>query len=308
MNCIKYFKIVGDVIDPIIEHIVVSQDISRKEAYSSIQKYLEIISEEYYKKAQPNIPYSNPLCRIAYLYWTVPINASLVEFVFQTDPDLEEYLDEIQSRNSNITLCAFGGGPGTELLGLAKRIEKRRCDDSLGQQLWLNYRILDKINEWQDSWTSIHHQIESTLKMAFGPNRNDWPFILQGSHSMIDITKLDDFGNWGNLFGQDIHILSYIVSEVFDDAEDLQKFIINMAAYAPTGSKFVFIERGEDRWENKIKETADLAGLSLSRFNREKNGRIDPEEEKTDLGRIYSELQWYPRLKYDAFWVVGTKE
>lgn len=308
MNCIKYFKIIGDVIEPIVEHIVVSQGISRKEACSNIQKYLQIIRSEYYKKSQPNIPYSDPLCRIAYLYWTVPINASLVEFVFQRDPDLEEYLDEIQSKNNKITLCAFGGGPGTELLGLAKRIEKRKWEGSLNQQLWLNYRILDKINEWQDSWTAISHQIESTLEKPFGSNRNNWPFILQGNHSMIDITNLENFGKWGNLFGQDIHILSYIVSEVFDDAEDLQKFIIKMAEYAPEGSKFVFIERAEDRWKNKIKETADLAGLSLSGFIRKQNGRIDSEEEKTDLGRIYSELQWDPRLTYEAFWVVGTKE
>ena len=258
--------------------------------------------------AQPNIPYSNPLCRIAYLYWTVPINASLVELVFEKDPELEDYLDYIQSKNNRVNICSFGGGPGTELLGLAKRIEKRRWDGSLNKQIWLNYRILDKINEWQDSWTAISQQIESRLEGPFGPNRSNWPFVLQGNHSMIDITDLANFGRWGNLFGQDIHILSYIISEVFDDAERLQRFIAEMAKYAPDGAKFVFIERTEDRWQKQIKETADEAGLTLSSFLRKSNGRIDPGEEKTDLGRIYSELKWEPRLKYDAFWVVGTKE
>lgn len=97
---------------------------------------------------------------------------------------------------------------------------------------------------------------------------------------MIDITDLANFGRWGNLFGQDIHILSYIISEVFDDAERLQRFIAEMAKYAPDGAKFVFIERTEDRWQKQIKETADEAGLTLSSFLRKSNGRIDPGEEK----------------------------
>jgi hypothetical protein len=153
----------------------------------------------------------------------------------------------IQSEKNRVTICAFGGGPGTELLGLAKEIEKRRWNDELDRQIWLNYRILDRINEWQDSWTAISEQIEHRLEGPFGSNRNNWPFVLQGTHSMIDITDLNNFGKWGNLFGQDIHVLSYIVSEVFDDAEKLQKFITEMVNYAPIGSKFVFIERTEDR-------------------------------------------------------------
>jgi hypothetical protein len=43
MNCIKYFEIVRDVIEPIIEHIMITQGISRSETCLQIQKYLETI-------------------------------------------------------------------------------------------------------------------------------------------------------------------------------------------------------------------------------------------------------------------------
>lgn len=53
MNCIKYFEIVRDVIEPIIENIITSQGISREEACKKVQEYLHIIHDEYYKKRQP---------------------------------------------------------------------------------------------------------------------------------------------------------------------------------------------------------------------------------------------------------------
>jgi hypothetical protein len=60
MNCIKYFEIVRDVIEPIIEHIMITQGISRSETCLQIQKYLETIHREYYKKSQPRIPINLP--------------------------------------------------------------------------------------------------------------------------------------------------------------------------------------------------------------------------------------------------------
>ena len=319
MTYIKYFEIVGRVIESNIESISESisrdRDISyeeaRMEVIDSIIGHLANNTHEWSSGCQPNIRYEDPLCRIAYLYRIVPVNANLLEFVFEKDAKIEVYLDEVQKENGEVNICVFGGRPGTELLGLAKRTEMRRIE----HQIVLNFLLLDQVNEWVESWRAIRKEIDSKFRNNINQNRNGWPLTTSGDSCAIDITNIDNFGNWGAVFGQDIYIFSYIISEVFDDYPQLKNFITKMAAQSPKGAKFLFIDRIEQRWKNVIIDLAENAGIALSEFHdtRSSMGVASPKEEKTDLGQIYVDVlerypKGYPRLNWNAFWVVGTKE
>ncbi len=322
MTYIKYFEIVGRVIESniksISERISRERDISYEEArlevIDSIIKHLANNSLEWASGCQPNIHYEDPLCRIAYLYRIVPVNANLLEFVFENDAEIANYLDEVQEENGEVSICVFGGGPGTELLGLAKRIEMR----SLEHQIVLNFLLLDQVPEWIESWRSIRKEIDLKFRNNINQNRNDWPLTTSGYSCAIDITNIDNFGNWGAVFDQDIYIFSYIISEVFDDYLQLKNFITKMAVQSPQGAKFLFIDRNQKRgknWKHVIADLAENAGIALSEFHDTTSnmGVASPKEEKTDLGQIYSDIlkiypEGKPRLTWDAFWVVGTKE
>jgi len=126
---------------------------------------------------------------------------------------------------------------------------------------------------------------------------------------MIDITDTTKFEDLGNLFGNsDIFILSYVVSEVFDDAIKLQDFLSKMMEAAPTGSKFIFIERNEPRWIERINIMSEVAKLTLLSEPNLTNTYMSFDEQRTQLGKLPEEIDWSPRANWNAFWVVGTKE
>jgi len=79
-----------------------------------------------------------------------------------------------------------------------------------------------------------------------------------------------------------------------------------MVEHAAVGAKFLFVERGEDKWKAEIQRLADAVGLTLGPFQPAKS-TMDTDEEKTDLGQLFVDIGWHPRLGWNAFWVVGTK-
>lgn len=307
MPCINYFQLIGDVIKDNIQSIAAEKHIGFEDAHKEVLKYLMENSAQWMSGRKPEIHYEDPLCRIAYLYGIVPVNANLIEYVFERCYELQEFMDHLHRKNDQINVCAFGGGPGTELLGLAKWIEKRH----LGYTTYLRFLMLDQVNEWIDSQEAIQKQMESRFKSLYG-ERSNWPLIVSKTSCPIDITNLENFGNLGAIFGQDIYIFSYVISEIFNSASYLRKFTTKIAERAPQGSIFVFIERREDRWIDEIRLLAKESGINITEPTYTISS-MDTDEEKTELGRIYLELKklhgqkYDPRITWNAFYMIGTK-
>ena len=99
---VKYFEIVGEVINPEIDRIASQSSLSRKEVVSQVNQAVEAISKQYFSNKSPVIPYQDPLYRLAYLYGTVPVNAYVVERVFDTDPELRICLDKLRSATGEV--------------------------------------------------------------------------------------------------------------------------------------------------------------------------------------------------------------
>jgi hypothetical protein len=77
------------------------------------------MSEQWFAGEAPQIAYDDPLCRWAYVFAHVPANANLFEKVIQICTDGHaEFRKTLHGEETS--LLVFGGGPGTELLGLAK--------------------------------------------------------------------------------------------------------------------------------------------------------------------------------------------
>lgn len=302
MTLVKYFEIMKDVVEANISSLMRQTGRPRQEICEDIRGYLQSNSKEWTSGRTPVIHYQNPLCRIAYLFGIVPANANLVEEVFDNDRELEEYFDAVLDETGDISICAFGGGPGTELLGLAKWIEKKEFDDSVS----LDFLLIDKVYEWVDSWNALRNQINIRFRNRYGKGRYGWPVITSGNFSPIDINNTSNFGNLGAVFDQDIFIMCYLISDIFANFNNLRAFASMMAEQAPEGSKYLFIDRRGPVWEDEVKLIASEAGLTLSKFNYTKTN-MSGDEQIADLGSLNDDINWSPRVQWDAFWVVGTK-
>src|SRR5580700_9625835 len=92
---VRYFPIIAAVVEAGIAALVSQSGKDRKEVCAAIKTEIENCSDEWYSNRVPNINYSNPLCRLGYLYEIVPSTASIVEHAFAKDEELEKYFYEI---------------------------------------------------------------------------------------------------------------------------------------------------------------------------------------------------------------------
>ncbi len=302
MAIINYFQITADVINSNIQCLADQRRVSCDAIYPEVVHHLKENSKQWASNTDPDIHYENPLCRIAYLYGIAPVNANLIEYIFRTDAELNSYVEQLQTQHGKVDICVFGGGPGTELLGLTKWIVNR----DVGYSFWLNYLLLDRVAEWVDSWQGMSRQIDTRFINNFGNNRSTWPIVSNGNFLPIDFTNLSNYANLGNVFGQNLYIISYVISEIFSDFSDFENLLKHILDTAPQNAKFLFIDRKGNRWKNEIVKIVNNLGLSLSKF-KDTQGSMDRDEQKTDLGQIYTDVRRDPRVTWDAFWVVATK-
>jgi len=280
--------------------IAANQHISSKEAYSRILEHLKQNADLWRGPSAPNVPYGDPLCRIAYLYGIVPANANLVEKIFEESQELADHVDEIHQSIGVLDICAFGGGPGTELLAVAKWLERRQLTDPLE----LNFLLVDKINEWVGTWRGLRRETNKRLSQSGNPS-----VTISGDFLQIDVNSesaVVNFNNWDPSFSHHIYIFSYIISEIFSDFEYFHEFVELVADRAPMGAKFLFVERAESRWAKKIEEISSDCNLDLSVLGRA-TSNMDSDEQSSTLGQMLTNVGRNPRTTWDAYWYVGTK-
>src|SRR5258707_11394015 len=87
------------------------------EVLAKIRAHIDCTAKEH-QKDEPEIQYEDALCRLGYLYRHATANATLFELVLGESGELRAAVR--QSVEQRINICTVGGGPGTELLGLAK--------------------------------------------------------------------------------------------------------------------------------------------------------------------------------------------
>jgi hypothetical protein len=296
---IKYFEIIRDVILKKVQSSIKFSGKSEEEIYKEIAAALEHNSEEWRSGRAPEIPYDEPSSRLAYLYSIVPANANLIENVFLSNIGIQEYIEDLLLYTQNIKICAFGGGPGTEALGFAKYLEKH-FHPYWNQSVYVRFLLLDRVNEWLESW----YEIENSIRVCSG-NKT----LLSSSCWQVDITDTSGFASIGDIFEQNIYILSYILSEIFDEneLEALTDFIKIMADNAPDDSVFIFIDRNERRLKDRVVEIAKAIGIDLGPITNTVSN-MSSDEQKSVMQGIETRLKRSPRVRWDAFYAIGTKE
>lgn len=299
----NYFKTVKNVLDIALPIIAKDRIQTIEQAKQEMNAQRQCISDEYFTRRKPEIDFKNPLCRLAYLRCYAPANANLCELAIRRSNDLTDFICNKLRDEEEIKVCAFGGGPGTELLALAKFLVANRKKFS---QSAIKFALLDEVPEWAETWSLIERYVELFLKENFG-KRSLWPFTVSNSFIPFDVTKTANYGNIKILLDQDLFILSHIVSEIYEDEQvkGLGKLLHAMVAAAKPGSMFLVIDRSEYNVREKVTKLLKGLDLDLSGIE-ESEGNMDSDENRSDLGE-YLIKGHYPRLTWKAFSIIGTK-
>jgi len=302
---ITFYKLLAPVIERDIRFIASQEGISINDVYQRILLEAERNQKEWFSDDVPNLNYQCQDCRLAYLYIVAASNANSFKYVLEKNTELNNHIKSVAKNNKILKICALGGGPGTELLAITKFLHKQQ----LGFSVSVDFQLLDKVQEWANSWYGIRNTINDTLQEMYGPDRSKWPIIPSGNFITCDVTQPGTLRNAGNIWGQDIYVINYLLSEIFKDDPGLRQFMREISSVAPSGSHFVFIERRGSMWLQRMKEIAQGADLIISE-SYESRLTKDSDELPEDLGDIFVKLSPIrkPRLTCDIVYSIGVKE
>ena len=299
----NYFKAVKGILDVAVAAIAEERGVTAERVRQGLTKHLKCFSEQYFAGKKPAERLPRPVVPAGVPVLLMAANANLCEIALRESEDMSDFIVDKLKEEEEIKVCAFGGGPGTELFALAKFLVDKR---KKFPKSTISFTLLDEVEEWAETWSLIEGEIRSFLKGKFGKT-SSWPFVIGKSFIPFDITDKKNYGSIRHLFGQDLYILSYVVSELYDDAalEGLQEVLRSMAASAKPGAKFLVIDRFEARLTERAAKILGGLGLRVSKVEQSKRN-MDSDEESSDLGEQLIK-EHSPRLKWNSFWIVGTK-
>ena len=299
----NYFRLVRTALDALVDGICRHRHVERTTAMQMAAAHLQTMREEWFSGETPNIAYEDPLCRFAYLYCHTAVNANLCEFCIRNSPDVQEHIHHVLDTNGELRVCAFGGGPGTELLALAKYLCNTREGRPQGD---ISFTLLDIVGEWCESWNALETAIKDRLRTRFGP-RNCWPFTISKTFLSFDMTQIEQYANLHHVFTHDLYVMNYVLSEIFGENEAFGGLINRMSESAPRGAKFLIVDRSQDVIIDRAREHLQNAGLTVGEVHRT-NSNMDGDEQSDTLLEYYRLIRRNPRVQWQgAFWVVGTK-
>lgn len=298
----NYFETIKSALDASIGGICRLRGVTPDQAHQMAKQHLELMRDEWFSGTKPNIAYQDPICRFAYLYCHTAVNANLCEFALRSSPDVVALINTKLNTLGELRVCAFGGGPGTELLALTKHLCKTRTAGTHGV---VQFTLLDYVPEWAESWNALERSIRATLAKKYGPFIK-WPFSTSKTFSPFDMTKVDQYANLAELMSHDLYLMNYVVSEVFDSAA-LQALVTRMSDAAPSGAKFVIVDRNQDHVATTAAQLMTNAGLTVG-APVQTSTNMDSDEQTSALGDYPTKIGRRPRVQWQgAFWIVGTK-
>ena len=289
-----YFRIVGSVIQDAIARYADNYEQSVDEVLRQIDGHLETTSNEYRQDA-PAIPYNQLPCRLGYLYTYVPLNATLFEKVLSQSQTLRQTLK--QASGGTLRVCAMGGGPGTELLGLAKRL----LHSSTPPPRQIRFTIFDTIGQWSETWDQIAAAVEEEFTSSPAFEQLTPPTVTSNFQGM-DVLVSSSYQDFELAFrNTDIIVFNYLFSEHKANLRSakLQDALKSLATKASPTCAFVVI----DRLEQETSLKTDIVDLFKNTFNVEPSvntldGILDGDEQMSDIGDVIHKLKRKPRTQF----------
>ena len=293
---VKVFQVIQPVLSQTCDVICRLYDIPREEAFRRAESFVKENSVQW-RSASTTIDYENPFCRLPYLYMNVAVHANLVEKAIQQFPDLAESIREKIETGEEFRICALGGGPGSELIGVSNFIAQTPGRD---KPAYVDFMLVDRIQPWDESWHALKRGLDASYRAAYGFDRGHWPSIVSRSFLALDVTNVEEFANYPTRFNDvDLFICCYLVSEIKSDTSQFSAVVDWLVHKSKPNSYWLFIDRDEkvvrEAIDTVVGSNSALQGLGISH----ERGKL--EDDLTDLGEWYINIEPLPRQRWLAY-------
>ena len=276
--------------------------VSDAEAMGRIEHYVRENARKW-REEDPEINYSDPFCRLAYLYRNVPVHAALVERSLRQFGEITALLGDHLKSGEPLRVAVLGGGPGSELVGLVRYVESLGVG---GDPLVIDMVLLDRIREWDESWHALKEGIDGQLKDLYGRSPARWPVIVSRSFLPLDLTDPKQFASFATRFAHvELVFVCYAVSELLGKINEVQGVLQTVLNRVAAGALVLFIDRDEGAVRSAVRTLiAQMGSLRLLSEHRE-TGQLD--DDVREFGEWYMGMESLPRRTWRAFFTLAEK-
>jgi hypothetical protein len=306
-----YIDLVRRVLEQAVDAYATAAGKPVSDVLAEIRTHIDETAKEH-RKDEPEINYENPLCRLGYLYRHATANATLFELVLKDSGELRSLVRN--SANKRINLCAIGGGPGTELLGLAKFMIRRRTDFPKK----ITFTVLDAVPQWAETWQQLADAVEAELQRTAEENGATSSPVIAPVFLPLDVLDAESYRSYAYQFsGTQAMIFNYLFSERKTRLADAESAVAALHSMAPPGCIFVVIDRLEhdNAFSNSVRDMFQKRfskPIQLHTFG----GCLDSDEQSVDMGKLLNKALGNPRVKFftdlyrspTVFWFASVKE
>jgi hypothetical protein len=300
MTCFGVMKL---VLDKTAQAIFGRTELTEEEG-NAIRGHLEDISRVLNSGGAPD--YANPICRFAYMYCYPAAHAHLFEGACHASPEIRRLVHSRVKSGEPLRVCFFGGGPGTEIVGLGKFLSTHVAQED--EKLDVDVLLLDREPAWDEN-ALITMECVGQFLAEGGHNIT---FSLQSEH--LDFSR-DYVALPTSVTGRDLYGFNYAISEAPRQGDSLRKLIASAAATMREGASMVIADREEKVLVALAENLMQFAGLEITEKTTGVR-RMNSAEDCNEIVKAYhAHIQRRPRVKFGqagmdqgAFWMVGTKK
>jgi hypothetical protein len=306
-----YIDLIRRVLEQAVDSYASATGQQVSEVLAAIRTHIDATAQEH-QKGEPDIKYAEALCRLGYLYRHATANATLFEHVLLESGRLRSII--AKSAGQRLNICAVGGGPGTELLGLAKflLIGRRKFPKKI------NFTVLDNIPQWAETWQQLADAVEEELQRATSEDNTATCPSIVPAFLPLDVLKAESYTSYSYQFStSQVIVFNYLFSENKSRLTEALGAVASLRAMAPKGCEFVVI----DRLEGNRTFSDSVIALFQDVFNNKEisthhfGGTLDADEQTKDMGELFHNTLGFPRVKFftmyrspTVFWFTVAKE
>lgn len=271
MATINVYELVKQILDETYEELggtATERDTRIKAALSRLsQTYAGL-------KLNPGPSYDNAATRFAYIFCYVTSHANLLSDLLNK-PAIRELF-----RQNQFSISCIGGGPGSDVVGIIKRLLKMYDDKEEIPRVQVY--LCDREKRWMDSWGDVGMKLPDAIK-------------LNTAACELDVTNP---ASWGmtKYRRADLFTFVYFLSEVFVYREQATPFFQQLFANAKPGALFAFVDNKDDDFAGWFDEMAiDADFEKLHEYSGERG--MPSEEQQTVLSDYIARFGRQTKLK-----------
>lgn len=269
----EIFPVIKKVLDEQYSYIEAASNDNRDKQIKAAIAALQAAYGNVLAKGGPD--YKKPETRFAYICVYTTAHADMIWQIIRDSKDLRAVFDK-----DYVSITCVGGGPGSEMLGVIKYLEKseRKCTTS--------FHLVDGEATWADSWAEIDNIADATNK-------------LSKTFLKVDVTKAEDWESLKKLTMSDVFIFSWFLSEIFQRKDQAEVFFQHLFSKAKSGALFLFLDFTNAELSKWVEHLAAKNKFETIKGDKNWNYQLSFAEEKKELKEYFDKFG-HPKLKSSA--------